>query len=76
VTADRLLDQMIARLLRDHGGAKHRWRRSIGPVRVYSLATHAHCNWSISPTGDYSEITAIERLCDDMRMTHAIISER
>lgn len=75
MTADRLIDQMIARLMREHGGAKHRWRTLIGPVRIYSLATHAHCNWSVSPTGSFSEIAAIERLVDDVRMSHAILSE-
>jgi hypothetical protein len=74
VTQGQLIDLLIARLVREHGGGKHRWRNLIGRVQLYSLATHAHCNWAISPTGSHAEIAKIERLVDDMRMSHPILT--
>jgi hypothetical protein len=73
MTQAQLTDRLIARLLREHGGTRHRWRRLVGPVRIYSLATHAHCNWAINPTGSSLEIGMIEQLVDDLRMNHPIV---
>lgn len=73
MTQNQLLDLLIARLVRDHGGSRQRWRRLVGAVQLYSVQTHAHCNWSLNPTGSTSEIALIERLVDDLRMTHPLI---
>jgi hypothetical protein len=73
MTPSQLVDRLIALLVREHGGTKHRWRKLIGPVQLYSLATHAHCNWSITPTGSHGEIARIEQLIDDLRMRHPIL---
>ncbi|MBT2186846.1 hypothetical protein [Sphingobium nicotianae] len=70
----QLTDVLVARLLREHGGTKHGWRKLIGPVQIYSLKTHAHCNWAIHPTGTSSEIAMIEHLVDDLRMSHPIVT--
>lgn len=73
MTADDLLDILVARLVREHGGAKHLWRRRVGAVKLYSEATHAHCNWAISPTGTARQLEAIESLIDDLRLDHPIL---
>jgi len=74
MTQGQLTDLLLARLVRDHGGAKHRWRKLIGPVQIYSLKTHLHCNWAINPTGSSAEVSTIERLMDDLRMSHPIVA--
>jgi hypothetical protein len=74
MTADRLTDLLVARLVRDHGRSKHHWRKAIGPVRIYSRATHSHCNWAITPTGSAQEIALIETLMDDLRMRHPLLT--
>src|SRR5690606_33130637 len=74
MTQGQLIDLLLARLLRAHGGTRHRWRRLVGPVKTYSLDTHRHCNWAINPTGSSLEIGIIERLIDDLRMSHPIVS--
>ncbi|AMK20116.1 MULTISPECIES: hypothetical protein [Sphingobium] len=74
MTTDRLTDLLVARLVRDHGRSKHHWRKAIGPVRLYSRATHPHCNWAIIPTGSVQEIALIETLMDDLRMRHPLLS--
>jgi len=74
MTADRLSDLMVARLVRDHGRSKYHWRRAIGPIRLHSRATHVHCNWSADPTGSFQDIAVIETLLDELRMRHPLIS--
>lgn len=73
MTADRLTDLLVARLVRDHGQSKHHWRKAIGPIRIYSRETHAHCNWASTPTGSLNDVAAIETLLDDLRMRHPLI---
>lgn len=73
MTQGQLIDLLIARLVRDHGGTKHRWRKLVGPVQLYSVRTHPHCNWMISPTGSSLEIAAIEQLLDELRMRHPLL---
>ena len=74
MTADKIIDLLVARLVRDHGRSKHHWRKAIGSVRLYSRATHPHCNWTITPTGSHQEIAAIETLLDDLRMRHPVLT--
>jgi len=74
MTADDLIDRFLARLLRYQGGTRRRWRTVIGAVRVYSPATHAHCNWSITPAGSAAEIAAVEAISDALRNEHPLIA--
>lgn len=74
MTADKLIDLLITRLVRDRGGSKHHWRKVVGPIRLYSRATHPHCNWAATPTGSFQEIAVIENLLDDLRMRHPLLT--
>jgi hypothetical protein len=74
MNTEDLIDRFLARLLRDVGGTRRRWRNVIGPVRVYSPATHAHCNWSIAPEGSAAEVAAAEAVSDVLRLEHPIIT--
>jgi len=74
MTADQMIDLMVARLVRERGGARHRWRQRIGAMRLYPRETHAHCNWSVSPTGSVGEIEAVEALTDELRLKHPVLA--
>lgn len=74
MTADDLIDRFLARLLREQGGTRRRWRTVVGPVRVYSPATHSHCNWSIAPSGSTADIAAVEAVSDALRSEHPIVT--
>lgn len=73
MTVDDLIDRFLARLLREQGGTRRRWRNVIGPVRVYSPETHAHCNWSITPSGSAAEVAAVEAVSDMLRSEVPIV---
>lgn len=73
MTADQMADLIVTRLVRDHGGAKHEWRKRIGAIRLYSLATHAHCNWAVDPTGTPREVEAVEALLDELRIRYPLL---
>lgn len=74
MTAEKLTDLLVAALVRDHGKSKHHWRKVIGPIRLYSPATHPHCNWTATPTGGFQDIALIETLLDDLRMAHPLLT--
>jgi hypothetical protein len=74
MTADQMIDLMVARLVRERGGARHRWRQRIGAMRLYPRETHPHCNWSVSPTGGVGEIEAVEALTDELRLKHPVLA--
>lgn len=65
---------LVTRLIRAHGGSRLRWRRALGPVRLYDVATHPHCNWAVTPSGTVSENRAIEELCDEVRGEHPVVT--
>lgn len=73
MNASQLQDQLVSALIRKAGGTKRQWRLALGPVRLYDLATHPVCNWSVSPSGSVEENEAIERLLDDFRLDHPLI---
>lgn len=73
MTADGLIDRFIVRLVREQGGTRRRWRTVVGAVRIYSVATHSHCNWSITPTGSAAEVAAVEEMSDALRIEHPIV---
>jgi hypothetical protein len=74
MTAADLIDRFLAALLREQGGTRRRWRHVLGEVRLYSAATHPHCNWSITPAGEADEIAAVEHVADRLRSEHPILS--
>jgi hypothetical protein len=71
--ASELQDLLITALVRKSGGSRRQWRMAIGPVRLHDRATHPHCNWSVAPSGSIAEISEIERLLDDVRLTHRFV---
>lgn len=73
MTAADLRDLFLARLVREAGGTRRRWRIALGEIRVYSPETHPHCNWAVAPSGTLREIDEIERIGDDLRQRHARI---
>ena len=75
MTASDLLDLFVTNLARNSGSNRRRWRVAVGDVRIYSIATHPHCNWSVTPSGSVSEIAAVERLADDLRGRHPIVMQ-
>jgi hypothetical protein len=75
MTRSDLLDLFIRQLIRASGGNRRRWRAVLGDVKLYSVATHPHCNWLISPSGDAYENAAVERLADRLRGEHPIVTE-
>lgn len=75
MTARDLQDRIVARLLRGFGGTKQRWRSVLGALRVHDVRTHPHCNWSAAPSGSPREVEIVERLLDDVRAEHPIVTE-
>ena len=75
MTSDDLIDRFLAALLREIGGSRRTWRNVLGPVKRYSVDTHAHCNWSITPRGSPGEIAAVERIADRLRLEYPIVTE-
>ena len=71
--ASQLQDLIIDSLVRTVGGTRRQWRIAVGPIRMLDEKTHPHCNWSVSPAGSYRENATIERLLDDVRLTHPSI---
>jgi len=74
MTAEKLTDLLVARLVRDHGKSKHHWRKVVSKLRLYSPATHPHCNWNATPIGSIQDVALIESLLDDLRMAHPLLS--
>lgn len=74
MTKADLIDLFLAALLRQHGGTRRRWRTVLGDVKLYSAATHPHCNWSLAPSGEAGEIAAVERIADRLRGEHPIVT--
>ena len=70
MTSGALQDLFLATLVRRAGGNRRRWRLVIGDIKVYATATHPHCNWALTPTGTAAENDTVERIADDLRVTH------
>lgn len=73
MTPAELTDLFLARLLKEHGGTRRRWRAVLGPIRLYDVETHPHCNWALDPSGSAAENGAVERIADDLRGKHPIL---
>jgi hypothetical protein len=74
MTAADLRDLFLTTLTRRFGGNRRRWRIVIGEVKLYSRATHPHCNWAVNPSGSAGENCAVEAVGDDLRSAHPIVS--
>jgi hypothetical protein len=74
MTIIELQDLIVRTLVRTEGGSPRRWRIVVGPIKIYDLATHAHCNWSVAPSGANGEVAKVERLLDSLRLSHPIVS--
>ncbi len=75
MTSGALQDLFLSTLVRKAGGNRRRWRLVLGEVKVYATATHPHCNWAVTPTGSVAENDTIERIADDLRVTHPIVRQ-
>ena len=73
MTAADIQDLFVTTLARESGTSRRRWRIVVGDVRVYSRATHPHCNWAVHPAGSVAEVAVVERIADDLRARHPII---
>jgi len=73
MTAADLRDLFTRTLVRQVGGTARQWKLVMGEVKIYSIETHPHCNWAITPAGRAREIAEVERVADDLRLRHPII---
>jgi hypothetical protein len=74
MTSATLHDLFLSTLVKQAGGNRRRWRLVLGEIRLYDPATHPHCNWSVTPTGAAGENDTIERIADDLRLRHPIVT--
>jgi hypothetical protein len=74
MTPADLKELFVALLLKRIGGTRRRWRMVIEDIRIYSLETHLHCNWAVMPSGTFAENAAVERLADELRSSHPIVT--
>ena len=72
--ASELHDLLVTNLVKTQGGTRRRWRMAIGSIRLKDATTHPHCNWSVEPSGAEPDIAAIERLLDDVRQAHPLVT--
>jgi hypothetical protein len=76
MTGSDLQALLLAAIVRENGGERRRWRIVLGEVRVYSLTTHPHCNWTVTPSGTFAEVDVVETLIDRIRAEHPIVEPR
>ena len=69
----QLQDLIVITLVRENGGTARAWRMALGPIKLYAVATHPHCNWSATPRGTVRENAAIEGVLDNVRSAHPVI---
>jgi len=74
MTASDLEQLLIDRLVRERGGTSQTWQRALGKMTVRDVKTHAHCNWDFLLSGTDAQRAAIERLLDDVRLEHPIVT--
>lgn len=74
MTGSDLQQLIVTKLVQTRGGTRQRWRRAVGEVRVYSLATHPHCNWDVRASGSPSDIDAVDEVVDALCERHAHVS--
>ena len=74
MTSGMLHDLFLSTLVKQAGDNRRRWRLVLGEIRLYDPATHPHCNWSVTPTGSAGENDTIERIADDLRLRHPLVT--
>jgi len=74
MTLSDLQDLIVFKLVREAGDTRSRWRIVLGPFRIYDKTTHPQCNWAVMPTGSAREVVVVERLLDDVRMEHSLVT--
>lgn len=74
MTGSDLQQLLVTKLVQSRGGTRQRWRRAVGELRVYSVATHPHCNWEVRASGSAGDIEAVEDMADRLRAAHAVIT--
>ncbi|WBO20794.1 hypothetical protein [Sphingomonas abietis] len=75
MTGPELRDTLIREIVKTYGGSGARWRQAVGQIKVYSRATHAHCNWDVRATGSPRQIEIVESAVDAMRTTLPFVEE-
>lgn len=75
MTVHELQEFIVRHLAREYGGGTARWRRALGAIKVYSRATHAHCNWDARPSGAIQDVARIERAIDAVRLQNPFVSD-
>jgi hypothetical protein len=75
MTASDLRDLLVRDIVRAQGGSAARWRKAIGLPKIYPIATHAHCNWEVRPSGSAHDIAIVERAADAVRARHPFVGE-
>jgi len=75
MSAAELLSLIVLLLVRAHGGEPRRWRRAVGPIKIYSRATHAHCNWDVRSSGSAWEVAMVEAMVDEVRASRPHVIE-
>jgi hypothetical protein len=75
MSSSELLSLIVNMLVRAHGGAPRRWRRAVGPIKVYSRTTHAHCNWDVRSSGSIYEVACVEAMVDTVRSSRPFVIE-
>ena len=71
--ASALQNLIISQLVRRRGGTTRRWRTVVGAIRIYDPATHPHCNWAVSPSGEIRDVAQVEALLDQLRLDHPLV---
>lgn len=74
MTVHDLREMLLSALVRRAGGDRRRWRLALGEIRLHSLQTHPHRNWSVSPSGSVGEVAEVERLIDDVAVRYPIVT--
>lgn len=75
MSSSELLSLIVNMLVRVHGGTPRRWRRAVGPIKVYSPTTHAHCNWDVRSSGTIYEVACVEAMVDTVRGSRPFVVE-
>jgi hypothetical protein len=73
VTAEALR-HLLSTILADVAGHDEAyWLEQIGPVKMLPIATHIHCNWSVSPIATGKDLNAITSAIEIVRAKHPCI---
>jgi hypothetical protein len=75
LTATDIGDMLADMLTGAVGGTRDRWLDLIGPVKMLPIATHIHCNWSVSSIATGDDLAAINEAARLVREQHPYIIE-